>query len=254
MSNHLFKPYLLPTAVLSFIIPPMSYPASLILADLAAIHERLGRDFGPLDNTASKWVGKGAALQAAFPEIEAMLAAHFGAAGWALETFRDAATQYRALAAGLQATDLEAETRDLCRGYLSLRFYIGLAAFLDAVSDALAKRALDPGADAEAAVRGDALAPYFFARTHLSYEELVTILEGNLAELAALPGDKSTALKAKRIRNGLFSVLSEEYCPTHPALYPYAEAIKAIEFKADGEAAKELTLVLDKLLARLRKD
>lgn len=225
----------------------MNFSPENLPTDVAALHSAIRKQFGALDNQTSKWYGQLSNLQALFPDIEHALAAHLGKDSWALARFKVAAKQLDdrttvAAQAGRESLDAE-----LILAAFSLRFYIWLASFLDAFSQALAKKQVDSGVDVDRSMQANTLGPYFFERSHLQPSEAKEIIDSYLQDIEKLGTEPSDLLKVMRIRNGLFSILNEEYAPWHPGIYPLLDGLMGLQIKTLAENKDQVIGMLRQL-------
>lgn len=195
---------------------------------LQPVLDALGAEFGSLDNTAEKWAALAPNLQAHLPTVRAVLEEHFPTASAPLRIFHQGAETYQSLLAEIEQSGQPDAATATAAGYLNLRFYIYLSGFLAACRESLEKCAYNDGLDPAELVEKSYYRPYFFARAVFSTDEMIAMLEDDLAQLHAAPRDKKGILLAVRIRKGIVSTLAESYCPTHPLFYPWVQQLEGI--------------------------
>ena len=196
--------------------------------------DALGAEFGPLDNAVEKWAALSPSLLAHLPTIHAALDAHFPPESAPQRIFREGINSYQALLANLQPDE------ETATGYLNLRFYIYLNGFLSACQESLEKHAYNDSLDPAALVEKSYYKPFFFQRADISSEEILSMLESDLAQLNAVPRDRRGVLLALRTRKGVVSTLTESYCPTHPGLYPLVQQLNGIQAQNSPQVIEEV--------------
>lgn len=212
----------------------------------------LGRQFGQLDNAVEKWAALGADLAEYDAAIREALLAQFGAGSAPEQIFTQAAAKRDALAAALPAKALADEGQPMAAGYLHLRCFVYLNGFLQACAESVEKVRLNAGLDAAELVEKSYYRPYFFERVTISTDEVVAMLEADLARLREMPQDKKGVVGALRIRKGIVSTMVESYCPAHPWYYPLAARLDAIPTSADPAVIGQIEAQLAEILAGIK--
>ena len=187
------------------------------MAFLSVVIDRLGSQFGSLDNQVEKWTDQGQALADFLPLIQDSLEEHFPSESFPIRIFDQASSRYQSLLAGL------ADTEQPARGYLNLRFYIMLNGFLAACQESLEKAGWNDNLDPSDLVEKSYYTPYFFERVTYTLEEILALLDEDIERLENASRDQKGVLLALRIRKGTALTLTESYCPLHPRLYPWLQ-------------------------------
>ena len=205
-----------------------------------SILDKLGDHYGALDNQVERWADQQYGLARLFPEIEQALQNNFPPGSAPLTIFAQGQHTYNSLMTDLSGTPA---------AYLNLRFFILLNAFLQACQESLQKAALNPALDPSALVERSYYSPYFFDRVTVSRQEMIQILQDEIAELQTAARDRSGILLALRSRKGVVSTLAESYCPTHPVLYPLVQELDAVKVSNDPGVVDAVLAKLEAILA-----
>jgi hypothetical protein len=210
------------------------------MAFLSGVIDQLGKQFGSLDNQVEKWTNQGLAIDRFLPIITDSLANHFPSESYPVMTFKQASARYQSLRSGLTDTEKPA------RGYLNLRFYIMLNGFLAACQESLEKAAWNDSLDPTVLLEKSYYTPYFFERVTYTREEIISLIDEDIARLENSPQDQKGVLTALRIRKGTALTLTESYCPLHPRLYPLVAALEQVPVSKDPAV---IIAILDQLRA-----
>ncbi|MBN2044372.1 MAG: hypothetical protein JW757_05060 [Anaerolineales bacterium] len=177
---------------------------------IAALNEHLGQ----LDNQVEKWIGTDELILSLLPGTHQQLRRLFPAGSAPMTILSQAETTYRQLLVGLSTEE------HLANGYLNLRFYIMLNAFLAACHESLEKVKHNPSLDLVALVEKSYYTPYFFDRVTYTKAEILSLLDQDIHQLENASPDQTGIMLALRIRKGTALTLAESFCPLHPRLYP----------------------------------
>lgn len=216
--------------------------------------DALGAAFGPLDNAVEKWASLASDLLTHLDSIHSAIDAHFPAESAPQRTFQQGVETYQSLLAAIKQSGQPGEVLATASGFLNLRFYIYLNGFLSACQESLEKYAFNDGLDPSDLVEKSYYRPYFFARAVYSTEEMIAMLEDDLAQLHAAPRDRKGILLALRIRKGAVSTLTESYCPTHPLLYPWVQRLEGVPTKNSPEMIEEILIALKAIQQHIAKE
>ena len=211
------------------------------MAFLSEIINQLGKQFGSLDNQIEKWTDQGPAIERLLPVIRGSLEEHFHPDSYPIKIYEEATAKYLSLLGDLSKTD------QIARGYLNLRFYIMLNGFLAACKESLEKAVWNDTLDPAALVEKSYYTPYFFERVTYTWEEILSLLDEDIARLENAPKDQKGVLLALRIRKGTALTLTESYCPLHPWLYPLVVALEKVPVSKDPTIIGEVSTALSKL-------
>lgn len=214
--------------------------------------EALGQQFGQNDNQVGKWAGYAGALGEFTSQIEEGLAADFETGSAPMRIFSQGAGMHQRLAAEIEERSLPDGEREIAAGYLNLRYYIYLNGFLQACAESLEKVEYNAGLNQSALVEKSDYKPFFFDRVTVTTEEIIAMLEDDLARLRNAPQDKKGVVQAVRIRKGVVSTLTESYCPAHPWHYPPVAQLDAVKASTNPAVIGEIAGRIEAILLRLK--
>ena len=203
-----------------------------------AIIQVLGETLGHLDNQVEKWIGREDQIRALLPHTREQLLNHFPENSVPIRIMAHAEHTYRQLLAALSPEEQTAN------GYLNLRFYIMLNGFLAACQESLEKVKHNHSLDPAVLVEKSYYTPYFFDRVTYTREEIIDLLDEDIARLETASLDQKGVMLALRIRKGTALTLTESYCPLHPRLYPLVAELEQVPISKDPAV---ITSIIEKL-------